>query len=164
VLTILIVFSSFSLSVADSTIDNMTPTMGDTTVCPGCASLCVDVNSTVGIMNITIYSNLTGVWDYFYLGTLNLTYANVSNGTYCINVPFFSEYNTTYYWKVKVDDGVLSNETVIYNFTTVIDESECDVATTGSSYSWLLAISILFSLIPILFILGKRLGKRGSKR
>ena len=96
--------------------------------CPPCVSLCVGVNNPAGNnMNLTFYSNLSGSWDWFYIGTENWTYQNVPNGTYCFYVPFFSQYNHTYYWYVNVTDTVTGDydNSNIYHFRTAENLSDC---------------------------------------
>jgi hypothetical protein len=66
--------------------------------------------------NLTInwFSNSTdGVtWEVFGINT------SVSNGTYHQTNLNFSTHNTTYYWKVSVDDGKDTTNSDIYHFTT----------------------------------------------
>jgi hypothetical protein len=68
-------------------------------------------------MDIEFYTNASGTWQQ--IGT---TITGVYDGTYYVYAPIFTQYNTTYYWKVKVTDEIgLVNTTVYamtFNFTT----------------------------------------------
>lgn len=137
-------------------IGDMTPEQDEDDLCPCNIALCVEARSPVGIMNITFYSNLSGPWDYMYLGTENVTFTNVPNGTYCVNVPYFNEYDTTYYWKVEVEDTVSVNTSAIFHFTTTDDESRCEGGGGGTSYSWLIGVIIIFTIMSIFIMKSKK--------
>lgn len=140
------------------------------TVCPCCVDLCVSVNSSTGsTMNLTFYSNLSGVWDYFYLGDDNVTLVNVNNCTYCITVPYFSLYNHTYYWNVSIDNGVEVIDSDIFQFRTAPDPSWCpsdpseltdfieDTCTDSiKDETWIIGVAIIFSCIPLGIIVKRR--------
>lgn len=106
------------------------PPNNNSGLCPCCIPLCAGVNNTHGnLMNLTFWSNLSmGYWDYFYLGVDTVTFAYVTNGTYCFNVPNFILYNYTYYWYVNVTDTVTGEYEVsnIYYFTTAESIEDCD--------------------------------------
>jgi len=145
----------FSIYCVEATpqILNMEPSNSLQGVCPPNVTLCVSVASPNGsAMNITFYSNLSGVWDYFYVGTINTTFSPVSNGTYCINVPFFVKYNTTYYWNVSVSDDWTTNDSPIFSFTTD-SNTNClnftDTDTTRSD-SWIFGAASTLSIFGIL--------------
>jgi hypothetical protein len=102
-------------------ITNIYPESGSTGIEPIIVSLAILVNTTAAsTMNITFYSNLSGIWDYFYIGTLDTTFAYVKNGTYRISVPYFSRNSYTYYWYVNVSETTTGeyNQTAVFNFTT----------------------------------------------
>lgn len=78
--------------------------------------LMINVSDVDGdLMNITWYWNDSGVWKQF---AQNLS---VGNGTYYAYNANFSEFNTTYEWKVSIFDGyAYTNAT--YSFTTEVDD------------------------------------------
>ena len=102
-------------------------------------TLSINVSDAEGdLMNISWLTNESGSW--VILGTNT----SVSNGTYtCTNTSVFNTINTTYYWRVLVSDGSISNET--YSFTTlfnatpvvsdVLPVSGCDVTPAELSYN-----------------------------
>jgi len=135
------------------------------TQCPCCINLCVGVNDSDGnLMNVTFYSNLSGEWDYFYLGTINRTLTYVPNGTYCIQVPYYSLYNHTYYWYVNITDTV-TNESIVsdmFFFRTVDEPADCyviddidDIIALIEEYdnikddTWIVGVVLLFSIFGI---------------
>ena len=104
------------------------PPWNETDLCPCCIPLCVSVQSFNGsTMNITFWSNLSmGFWDYFWIGAdKNVTFSNITNGTYCFNVCPFNRYNYTYYWNVSINDGHAIENYGPYSFTTEENMSEC---------------------------------------
>jgi len=118
----LLFFCFVSYTSATMTISNPLPSDNKLNVDPNSMILSVTVNdSSRSICNITFYSNLSGVWDYFYLGDVGVTYANVScNGTYGFNPVFFVNYTCSYWWNVSVDNGTDGNvEGGVYKFITV---------------------------------------------
>jgi len=70
-------------------------------------------------MDIEFYTNESGTWTQ-----IGSTITGVYNGTYYVYAPQFTQYNTTYWWKVKVTDQLgLTNTTVYatsFNFTTAV--------------------------------------------
>jgi len=123
-------------------------------------------------MNITFYSNLSGVWDYFYIGTLNTTFSNVNNGTYGLQTVFSTRYNYTYYWYAEIAEyfNETNNRTTpIYDFTTatVAENCTCNGTSIGSniSYAWIVGIAIVFSSLGILaYIRRKDIPRRRRKK
>jgi hypothetical protein len=77
---------------------------------PGFSITVSDANGD--LMNITWYSNSSGLWTVFATDT------NVGNGTYSHGNPNITEYGKTYWWKVIVTDGT-NTTTVIYHFRTI---------------------------------------------
>lgn len=60
--------------------------------------------------------------DRFYLDDVNITYGytgSMPNGTYAITNFNFSNYSTTYYWNVSVNDGTDTNNSNVFYFTTL---------------------------------------------
>jgi len=147
----------FSFNVNSASIDETYPEDEESDMCPNNIDLCVTATSPTGSpMNITFYSNLTGVWDYFYVGYDNTTYYQVSNGTYCINVPYFSRYNHAYFWNVSIDDGITVNDSATFSFTTAESEDNCTIS-QSSSPVWIVGIVLSVSVFGILaFIEVKR--------
>ena len=75
--------------------------------------LSISVNDIDGDgMNITWYSNSSGSWQIF--GVNN----SISNGTYYQTNSNFSSPGITYWWNVSVYDGVNTNNSGIFHFTT----------------------------------------------
>ena len=145
-------------------ITNTSPANGETDLCPCCITLCANVVSTHGrLMNITFYSNLSlGYWDYFWLGAdKNVTFSNVTNGTYCFSVPNFNRYSYTYYWNISLNDGVNYTESTVFSFSTAEDEDDCN-NTIGNiedrikDDTWIVGVAIVFSMLPIGYIIKKR--------
>ena len=64
------------------------------------------------IMSINWYSNSEGSWNIF------ASNKNVEDGTYDQINDNFSEFDTTYYWYVIVNDDIYSNSSQIFQFTT----------------------------------------------
>jgi len=156
---IIILLLAILPTVSADKIGDMTPEQDADDLCPCNVALCVEASSPVGLMNITFYSNLSGPWDYMYLGTENVTFANVPNGTYCVNVPYFNEYGTKYYWKVEIEDTVSTNVSAIFHFTTTTDESSCESGGGGgggTSYSWLIGVIIIFTIMSIFIMKSKK--------
>jgi uncharacterized protein (DUF427 family) len=82
----------------------------------------VILNPTLGItisdvdgdlMTITWYSNSSGSWQI--LGTNS----SVGNGTYNMSNTAFNNYNTTYWWRVNVNDEMNMNTQATFDFTTI---------------------------------------------
>jgi hypothetical protein len=107
-------------------------------------------------------------WDYFWLGAdKNVTFSNITNGTYCFNVCPFNTYNTTYYWNVSVDDGITVEDFGPYSFTTVPDPSLCpsgydeivdlihDTDTVRDD-SWLIGLIIVFFVLAMVMAKKRR--------
>ena len=95
------------------TISNEGPSNGSTNV-----QLIPQMNITVNdsdedTMTITWYSNSSGSWQIFG------TNSSVSNGTYHQTNSNFSYNGTKYWWYVTAYDGVNTNTSAIYEFTTV---------------------------------------------
>ena len=65
-------------------------------------------------MTITWYSNSSGSWQVFGINS------SVNNGTYHQTNSNFSEYDTTYWWNVRVSDGLDANTSSTFNFTTSV--------------------------------------------
>ena len=132
-------------------ISNPLPADGATGECPCCITLSVDISNVSAYdTNLTFYSNLSGDWDYFYIGIDNITFTNITNATYAINVPFFNQYNHIYYWNVSVSDGA----NVTYTFTTALNKAECD--TVISNESWVVGVAIMFGGLGIILAIRKR--------
>lgn len=75
--------------------------------------LSIDISDENGhTMNISWYSNSSGSWILF---GKNLS---CSNGTYYQNNSNFSDYGTTYWWKINLSDGNDGYSEEIYHFTT----------------------------------------------
>jgi hypothetical protein len=144
---------------------NVNPTNGSTGECPCCINLCVEISSEEGLlMNLTLYSNLSGVWEYFYIGEDNVTASNLSNGTYCVSVPYFNEYNHMYYWNASVSDGATIIESPIWHFSTALTPDDCQFG-GGTSYTWIVVISIIFLVIPIgMLMRGKRKRRKITRK
>ena len=145
------------------TITNENPSNETEGECPCCISLCIDIAHLDGsLMNLTLYSNLSGSWDYFFVGEENITLSGLSNGTYCINVPFFSIYNHKYYWNASVSDGASTAESPIWHFYTAESPDDCASGASGggASYTWIVAIIIVFFSIPLGLILRMRKKRR----
>jgi len=152
--TIVILLLLFPIVSADYTVSYQ-PANNASDLCPNNINLCVDVvSSNSSQINITIYSNLSGVWDYFYIGTENVTFYQVPNGSYCISVPFFTEYDTTYYWNVSFNDGVNTLDSSIFSFTTTDNPDNCEGGITSSS--WLIGPMMLFSVFGLIAYLRSR--------
>ena len=147
------------------------PPNNETDLCPCCIPICTNVSHSEGAtMNITVYSNLsTGIWDYFWLGAnKNVTFSNVTNGSYCFNVPFFVLYNYTYYWNVSVHDGTTTYNSDTFQFTTesnVLNCTQCSNYTdtdtdTFRDDAWLIGLILVFSSLGILaFVKQRKVGK-----
>lgn len=126
------------------------------------------VNSNGNSMNLTIYSNLSGTWDYFYTGIINTTLSNIYNGTYDINPVFFVKYNNTYYWYINLSEynnDSNYNKSDIYKFTTNknstgynisvgLTESEADELFLSSAFS-LTTESLIMFVWMFFIILGE---------
>jgi len=130
------------------------PLNQSTELCPCCITLCVNVDSNYGsIMNITFYSNLSlPYWDYFWLGAdKNVTYSNVTDGSYCFNVAPFNEYDTTYYWNVSIDDGTNVYQEGPFYFTTAEDYEDCDFAGGNSirDDAWIVGLVLVFTVLSV---------------
>ncbi len=156
--TIILVVSLFSSGVLSVAPDIDSASSNAAYATPHTIVLCANVSHINGdVLNITFHSNLSGIWDYFYLGTNNVTFANVTNGSYCIKATFMTAYNTTYYWNVTVDNGTETNYSTTYNLTTIPYPINITSNTIPQSYSWLVGIIIVFSSFGIIaFIKTKR--------
>ena len=144
------------------TITATAPVNNTGVACPPCAYLSVNVTHENGTaMNITFCSNLSGVWDYFYIGTLNTTIPNVNNGSYNINIVYVTEYNSTYYWYVNVsnfDDPSNYTKSGIFNFNTTSEIATCNstLGDVGMTYAWIVGIAVVFSSFGVLAYLKRR--------
>lgn len=128
-------------------------------VCSNSMELGVTVSDPDGdTMNITFWSNLSGVWDYFYLGTINRTLVDVANGTYYIDPVYFVQYNHVYYWNVSVSDSTFTTDSPVFSFTT--SSSPCGKGGGGMSNNAMNVIGI----IGIFGLLGGLIGRREIKR
>jgi len=151
IITIIMLLSIYAsvVSATKPVITNMSPESGEIDIEPSLVSLAVSViTSGAPSMNITFYSNLSGVWDYFYTGTLGTTFAFVENGTYRISVPFFTRNNYTYFWYINVTNTVTGeyNQSSVYNFTT----SPNATVYTGISATYIASAVGLIGLIGTL--------------
>jgi len=164
-LIFIIVISSGISSATSISYSAPYPTNNSVGICPPCATLSINVSESYGNRtNITFYSNLSGVWDYFYIGTLNTTITNVTNGSYAINIVFVTHYNSTYYWYVNTSEYFNDsnyNVTPIYQFHTanLSDGCYCNGSGTESSqisYAWVVGLVIVFSSFGILAFVKKR--------
>ncbi|KYK32074.1 MAG: hypothetical protein AYK22_00505 [Thermoplasmatales archaeon SG8-52-3] len=63
-------------------------------------------------MNLTWISNSSGSWKAF------ASDLNVEDGTYYFTNNNFSEFDTTYWWYLKVTDGIYTVNSPIFHFTT----------------------------------------------
>jgi len=63
-------------------------------------------------MTINWYSNSGGSWKAF------ASNKDVEDGTYSQNNDNFSDFDTTYYWYVTVKDGIYTNYSPVFHFTT----------------------------------------------
>ena len=148
--------------LAIPTVTNPFPINNSIVTVPPCASIGTTISNDNGTnMNITFYSNLTGVWDYFYTGELNVTVSNLANGTYYITTVFMDIYSTTYYWYVNVSE--FNNDsnyynTPIYQLTTTSEIANCtaDSAFSSQTYTWIIGIIVVFSSLGILAYIKKR--------
>jgi hypothetical protein len=111
------VWSTSNASVSNTT--NNLPTVSDegpsneSTGISLTPELNITVNDADGhSMTITWYSNSSGSWQVFG------TNSTVGNGTYHQINSNFSDYSTTYYWNVSVSDGIDTNISDIFHFTT----------------------------------------------
>jgi hypothetical protein len=94
------------------TITNEKPSNNSTDIDP-LPLINITVNDLDGdSVTITWYSNSSGSWQVFGVNS------SVGNGTYHQKNNNFSDYNTTYWWNVSVDDGRDTNISMIYSFTT----------------------------------------------
>jgi hypothetical protein len=98
------------------------------------------------LMNITIYSNMSGNW-------LPIDYSlrNVQGGEHSYLVQNFTKGNTTYYWNASIDDGNSCNNTGIYWFHT--NSSACGGGEPISviSYAWVAGIAVVFGCLPVVW-------------
>jgi hypothetical protein len=93
-------------------ISNEVPSNGSTNI-QITPQLNITVNELDGeTMTITWYSNTSGSWQIFGTNT------SVGNGTYYQTNDNFSSPGTTYWWNVSVYDGVHTNTSEIFHFTT----------------------------------------------
>ena len=142
---------------ADYTLSGFYPQNGETELYPSYISLCVTAtHNSSNIVNLTFYSNLSGPWDYFYLGEDNITFSDISNDTYCISVPYFSEYGTTYYWYVNISDGVTSYESPIFHFSTIDADEEDTTPWSNLSQTGLIGSALVFSIFGIIAFMRTR--------
>jgi len=130
------------------------PLNQSTELCPCCITLCVNVDSNYdSMMNITFYSNLSlPYWDYFWLGAdKNVTYSNVTDGSYCFNVAPFNEYDTTYYWNISIDDGTNIYQEGPFYFTTAEDYEDCDFEGGNSirDDAWIVGLVLVFTVLSV---------------
>jgi len=77
-------------------------------------------------MTITWYSNSSGSWQVFGTNT------SISNGTYHQTNSNFSDYNTTYWWNITVSDGLHTNTSATFHFTTTASEIPTVVTNTST--------------------------------
>ena len=98
-------------------------------------------------MNITWKWNNSGSWDIFG------TNYSVFNGTYNqINMNFSSN-QTTYEWRVEVDDGIGNWNNKTYSFTTLTEDNESPIVNItcpqlGFIYIYVLVTSIRLHILP----------------
>jgi hypothetical protein len=143
VITLVVLFATiqiFSIQTIKSAVPTATvesPTNSSTGVSKDIENFSITIADTsVHTMNITWITNVTGPWV-----TINTT-VNQTNGTYyAFNTSWASEYNTTYWWGVVVEDGNsnLINET--YHFTTLVNtppafSSDSVTNVSSSSVNW----------------------------
>ena len=132
-------------------LSNELPINGSVGECPSQIYLCITAyGSGSDILNLTFYSNLSGAWDYFYLGTINTTFTNVSNKQYCIYVPHFSILNRTYYWNVSITDGTQTYNSDVYHFSTTDDPDTCTSGGGGRNDAWVVGVAMMFSVFGII--------------
>ncbi|MCX6665791.1 MAG: fibronectin type III domain-containing protein [Euryarchaeota archaeon] len=120
--------------------DNNAPTI--TNPIPTNESTSIDV---MPLMNITVedadgdsmtirwYSNSSGSWELF---AINIS---VGNGTYHQTNSNFSNLGTTYWWNVSVSDGIDTNDSAVFHFTTPANnpplQQNHTLVNTSRSYS-----------------------------
>jgi len=130
-------------------ISNEYPTNNSIYICPTSVELGVTVgDADADSMNITFWSNLSGTWDYFYAGTINVTLVDVVNGTYFINPIYFTRYNHVYYWNASVTDGTYTTDSGVFSFTT--SSSPCGKGgggMVGGSAMYVVGVIGIFGLL-----------------
>ena len=101
---------AYANNLAAPTLSNEQPSNGSTGVSlqPTCNITITDADGDT--MNLYWYENSTGSW-------VLQTNAAVGNGTYRWNFTQASSYDTTYWWKVAVNDSN-DNTSAVYHFTT----------------------------------------------
>lgn len=144
-------------SVVTLSLTDEYPANNSINVCPNSMEIGVTIsNPDGGLMNVTFWSNLSGVWDYFYVGTLNSTLVNVGNGTYYINPVFFTRYNYMYYWNASVSNNTTTINSDVFSFTTA--SSPCGKGGGGGMGSS--SVIGIIGLIGIFGILGYIMNRR----
>jgi len=142
-------------------VSNEYPADGSVYVCPNSVELGITVSDPDGdLMNITFWSNLSGVWDYFYTGTINATLVNVADGTYYINPIYFVQYNFVYYWNVSVTDGTDIVDSAVFSFTT--SSSPCGKGGGGGMSGG--SVMGIIGMVGIFGLLGFIMNRRRKKQ
>jgi len=137
-------------------LSNPYPANESTDECPALLTLCITVyTASPNKVNLTFWSNLSGSWDYFYIGIENTTFYDVSSREYCIYVPFFDVYGKTYFWNASLFDGTTHYSSPIYKFTTNSNPDDCDFE-GGTSEVWIVGVAIVFSIFGILAFVRRR--------
>lgn len=127
------------------------PTNGSS-ICPCCFSINFTIIHKQGhFMNITIWSNWTGIWT-----AINNDLRNLTNGTYGVCIDNFAILNKTYYFNATIDDGIDDNKTGTYNVKAYSNISQCNPTSTSTSYAWVLAVVLPFSIFGIIVFVKKR--------
>ena len=144
-------------SLLSPPIELIEPENGSTNECPNVVNLCVNVSNSEGaVMNLTFsywdIDNATLVGEFILL--------NLSNGTHCVHPSV--EYNSSYSWNVTTNYGASTNISPTWYFGTVSDSDLCRIVGNGASYTWIIAIFIIFFTIPIALIKMRR--KRRIRR
>jgi hypothetical protein len=117
-LSILQVFSIETVESAFPTVTAPSPTNASSGVSKDLENVSVTIGDTdVHTMNITWLTNSSGSWNTFD------TTVNETNGTYySTNVSWSNGYyNTTYWWRVLVEDGNGNTINMTYHFRTLVN-------------------------------------------
>ena len=130
------------------------PTNNSNNICPCNGTIDIVATHPHGLtMNITYYT-YSNVW-------FNKSLINVSNGTYniCLCSLDIVLYNTTYQWYVNATDYANEtryNQSVVYQFKTAENATNCSASFTPTSYAWVLAVVLPFSIFGIIVFVKKR--------
>ena len=122
------------------------PSNNSAWLCPCNATIGITYHKPTGTATISWYIYIAGTWTQ--IGE-NLT--NVGNGTYYKCVTLFEYYNTSYEWKVKVNDSADSNVSVL-TVRTAQYPTNCSCVSSGGgiSYTWIVGVAAAFSIFGII--------------